>query len=419
MGVSGAFGGAVKPLKKWRLFKATDYVSLMYPCFELLRIYGFFPYKITSGSTMVSSKLGYIYSTLLTGLNFGLMCFLLYQMDVSHKLQYASVPGYLQGNCYVVLGCSIAFVSYVYSSKRMRLLCDLAELSARLPSSSFTQVTKIVHAKDILGFFFLVAQYGNIYSEEATVIVSKILAMYITVVVYLVDTLYVDSVIVLRVCFERVNDNLIALKDSICTEDPHLLRRVYHKQKNPLLLLEIRAMKKQHNDISEVVQRLNSTFSLQIVATVTLTFAEITFSLYFYILQTVGFQSIDLKTQIWFCYFITSVTYYSVKMASIVWACETAKAQAIKTGIIVHEALIGTTDKQVKEELQLFSLQLLHRDNSFQAKGLSLDATLITAIVGGIATYLLILIQFLVAGKTSNPDSQTTPIPIMTSTPGD
>lgn len=356
MGASGAFGTSTKPLKKWRLFKATDYVSLMYPCFELSRIFALFPYKISSGSSIVASKPGYIYATLITGLALALMSFLLYQMDVSHNLQYTSVPGYLQGNCYIVLGCSIAFVSYVYSSRRMQLLCELAELSSRLPSSSFAHVTKIVHAKDILGFFFLIGQLPNLYSEETTVVISKSLAMYITIVVYLVDTLYVDAVIVLRICFERVNDNLIALKDSLGNDDPHLLRRVYHKQKNPLLLLEIRAMKKQHNDISEVVQRLNSTFSLQLVATVTLTFAEITFSLYFYILQTVGFQSIDLKTQIWFSYFITSVTYYSIKMASIVWACETAKAQALKTGIIVHEALIGTTDKQVKEEVIPFHI---------------------------------------------------------------
>ena len=352
MGISGALGGSQKKFKKWRLFRATDYVSLMWPCFELSRIHGLFPYKVTSGPTIVASKPGYIFSTLMTTVNVIFTGIIMYQIDISGTLEYDSVPGQLQGNCYILLGWTVAMVSYINSAKRMKLLSDLADVSARLPASSYTRMTRLVHAKDILGFLFLVGQAPNIYSTNLPLVLGKILDMYTTLVVYLMDTLYVDCVCVLSACFERINENLLALKESIETEEPHLLRRVYHEQKNPLILMEIRALKKQHNDVSEVVQRLNSVFSLQLVATVTLTFAEITFSLYFYILQLIGSEEINLEKQIWYCYFITSVTYYAVKLASIIWACETAKGQALRTGILVHEVLVDTTDKQVKEEVR-------------------------------------------------------------------
>lgn len=93
-------------------------------------------------------------------------------------------------------------------------------------------------------------------------------------------------------------------------------------------------------------------------------------------------------------------------------------------------------------QLQLFSLQILHRENTFCAKGLTVDATLLTAvsnysncsnyidqnivrirfyvsmkyniilcdsintfilqIVGSITTYLLILIQFMFTSNSCN-----------------
>ncbi|XP_011880426.1 PREDICTED: uncharacterized protein LOC105568955 [Vollenhovia emeryi] len=57
-------------------------------------------------------------------------------------------------------------------------------------------------------------------------------------------------------------------------------------------------------------------------------------------------------------------------------------------------------------QLQLFSLQIMHCDNTFSAKGLALDARLLTTMIGTIASYLLIAIQFLITshscdGKTA------------------
>ncbi|KAG7188678.1 hypothetical protein KM043_008300 [Ampulex compressa] len=214
--------------------------------------------------------------------------------------------------------------------------------------------------------------------------------------------LYINCVCVLKACFEKINENLLKLKDALSTDEPHLLRRIYHEQWNPLLLLELRALKKCHLQIGDVINMLNATFSLQIVMTVVLTFAEVTFSLYFYILQQEGGTSIDTNKKIWYSYFVTSAVYYFIKLVLLAWACETSKNQALQIGVNVHEVLISTTNQQIKDELQLFSLQALHRDNLFTAKGLCMDATVLTKVVGGITTYLLILIQFMYANGSCN-----------------
>ncbi|KAL0107247.1 hypothetical protein PUN28_015649 [Cardiocondyla obscurior] len=221
--------------------------------------------------------------------------------------------------------------------------------------------------------------------------------------------LYMNCVCVLKACFKRIDDNLVNLRELVISDEPHLLRRVYHEQKNPFLLMEIKALKKRHLMVSDTVQMLNDIFSLQLLATIVMTFAEITFSLYFYIVQwKESVPIVNLEKQIWHAYFITSLLYYSVKMGFVVWACDTGKDQALEIGTTVHDVLINTSDKQLKDELQLFSLQVLHRENTFCAKGLVVDASLLTAIVGSITTYLLILIQFLVTSKSCSKSTSNT-----------
>ncbi|XP_011298956.1 uncharacterized protein [Fopius arisanus] len=395
MGTSGE-----KSEKRWELFRASNYLSLMWPCFELSRIYGLFPYKFNSKGVIVPSKYGWIYATFISIVNTIFIGVILYLMDISKDLAFDSVPGTLQGNCYLLLAWWVAVVSYLLHSKRMRMLRNFASVSANLSASSFKRLSRIIHGKDIIGFLFLMIQATNLYSSRLDLATSKVVSMYATLLVFFMDMLYADCVLVIGECFKNINEKLLTLKMNMEKDQPHLLRRVYHEKHNPLILMEIRGIKSQHNDVSELVHCLNQTFSLQLVASVTMTFAEVTFSLYFYILQCLGKTGINMEKQIWYSYFSTSVTYYAWKLVVIVWACEMSKDQAVKTGIIVHEVLIDTVDKQVKEELQLFSLQVLHRDNTFTARGLTLDATLLTSVVGGITTYLLILIQFMVSSKS-------------------
>ncbi|GAB1860541.1 Gustatory receptor [Camponotus japonicus] len=400
-----------KVRKRWRLFHAMDFQSLMYPCFIFCRILGIFPYKI-SASTFEISRLRYIASTIVLCIFciYGLT--ILYEMDISGRIEFAGVPATLQGNCYFLLGGFITIVTYILSGPRMRLLQIILDISSRLPPETYEKLSRLIHAKDILGFIFLIAQAPNCYSANYLDSLVKIFALYIILLVFQMDMLYMNCVCVLKACFKKINDNLANLRELVVNDEPHLLRRIYHEQRNPFLLMELKALKKRHLMVSDAVQLLNVIFSLQLLATIVITFAEITFSLYFYILQREnGVALINLDKQIWYDYYVSSILYFSMKIALIVWACETAKDQALEIGTTVHEVLINTSDKQIKDELQLFSLQILHRENAFSAKGLNVDATLLTAIVGSITTYLLILIQFLYTTHScSEKASNTTQI---------
>lgn len=338
--------------QKWRLFRATDFQSLMYPCFVFCFMLGLFPYKMNT-TTFTASRPYYIASTIIICVFIGLLMLVFYLTDISgiESLKFDTVPSALQGNSYFILGGIMAIVAYVMSGARMRFLQALLDISSRLPPDSYHKLSRLIHAKDIFGFLFLIGQAPNVYSPTMYEALTKVYVIYTTLLVFQLDMLYINCVCVLKACFKRVNDNLMNLRELVAHDEPHLLRRIYHEQRNPFLLMELKALKKKHLMVSDIVQMLNATFSIQIVATVIMTFAEITFSLYFYILQWMGRKAIDVDKQIWYSYFTMSIAYYAVKMALIVWACETSKDQALEIGTTVHDVLIATSDKQLKEEV--------------------------------------------------------------------
>ncbi|XP_018351452.1 PREDICTED: uncharacterized protein LOC108753954 [Trachymyrmex septentrionalis] len=100
--------------------------------------------------------------------------------------------------------------------------------------------------------------------------------------------------------------------------------------------------------------------------------------------------------------------FQSLIVLLIVWACETGKHQAQQIGTSIHDVFNVTTDEKIKDELQIFSLQILHCDNTFSAKGFSIDAKLLAAIASNVSVYVTILFQFrnisdsCVLGKTAN-----------------
>jgi len=340
-----------KVQKRWQLFHATDFQSLMYPCFTICLFFGVFPYKINN-SIFEISRIRYILSIAIACLFCSYELVLFYQTNISGNFKFQSVPESLQGNCYYLLSCFIGIVSYVLNKQRMLLLQNIMDVSSRLPAESFQKLSRLIQTKDIVGFLFLIGQILNCFSTNLANTFAKLYGLYITLLVFQMDMLYMNCVCVLKACFKRINDNLASMRELVMNDEPHLLRRIYHEQRNPFLLIELKALKKQHLMISDIVQLLNAIFSLQLLATIVLTFAEITFSLYFFIVQYLYNKKIgDLDKYIWYTTFSTSVTYFAIKILLMVWACETGKDQALEIGTTVHDVLISTSDKQIKDEV--------------------------------------------------------------------
>ncbi|XP_011062605.1 PREDICTED: putative gustatory receptor 28b [Acromyrmex echinatior] len=223
---------------------------------------------------------------------------------------------------------------------------------------------------------------------------------YISLQILQLNMLYVNCVFVLKACFKRIDDNLMILREFVIKDKSHIPRLIYYHQRNPLLLEEFKVLRKEHLMVSNTVQMLNKIFSLQLLATFAIAFIEITFEIYFNTVQWKNGLSISLTKQVHNSFEIFYLTYHILKILLIIWSCETSKNQAIKISTTVHDVLNSTSDKNIKYELHLFSLQILHSNNTFSTKFLTVDATFLTAMVGTVTTYLLILIQFLVSSHS-------------------
>ncbi|XP_039305178.1 uncharacterized protein LOC120357767 [Solenopsis invicta] len=197
-----------------------------------------------------------------------------------------------------------------------------------------------------------------------------------------------------KACFKQINDNLMNLVEPVTNGEPHILKRISYNKRNPLV--EIKALKKQHLAISNTVQVLNKISSLQLLDSITRIFSEVTFTTYFVIMRwKIGMLVDNVSSQMYDTFMIYSMTRSALKLGLLVWACETAKNQAVYINTTVHSVLNSTSNKQIRHELQLFALQLLHYKNVFSAKFFNMDVTLLTGMMGAIITHLLILVQFL------------------------
>ncbi|KYN03759.1 Putative gustatory receptor 28b [Cyphomyrmex costatus] len=386
----------------WQLFRATNFESLMYPCFTFCRILGIFPYKIKA-STIKPCKPYYILSIIVICIFCVYEIKNLYDLNFTNNFMLKGIPVKLERNCFYILSGLTTVITFLLSGPRMRLLQTILMVSLSLSKESYRNLSKLVHAKDIFGFFYIAVQVPIFYYNLQFDALHQIFVIYIYLLVFEMDMLYMNCVCILKACFKQINDSLVYLRTLMTNDGPYLLRITYHKQRNSFLLIQLKALIKQHLVISSTVQMLTRIFSLQLLSTIILTFIEVTFNLYFYLVRLQEEASLNnLAKQIYDDIFITIVTYDIVKILLIVWACETGKNQALVINTTVHEMYNSTKDKEIRYELQLFSMQLMHRKNIFSAKVFIVDATLLTAMVGGVVTYILILLQFLLMSNICN-----------------
>ncbi|KYN14853.1 hypothetical protein ALC57_12962 [Trachymyrmex cornetzi] len=343
-------------MKKWQLFQATDFQSLMYPCFIFCRILGIFPYKMNA-SIFKLSKSRCVVSIVITCM----ICYMQFMFLhwLIHGRKYISdLPLALHGNCYYLFSGFITIVTHVLTSPRMRLLQTIMDISSTLPSKTYKKLSKLIHTKDIFSFFSFFVIITICYYKLKFDLKLYLYTIYISLVVFQMDMLYMNCVCILKACFKRINDNLANLREPVMVDMPHIFSRIY-QQGNPFLLMELKALEKQYLMISNTVQMLNLIFSLQLLSSITLTICEVTFNLYFYITQwcisTLRIDDEDLigkmRKDFWFWYFLICIIYQFLKTASIIWACETGKNQALEIGTTVHIVFNSINDENVKYEV--------------------------------------------------------------------
>lgn len=338
--------------EKWRLFHAKDFPSLMYPCFTISRIFGIFSYRINA-STFEISMPHYILSVVVTCVCSIYVLIRIFGSSLFGKLDMLILPENLADGCTFVFGGFIIVVTFILTGPRTRLLQSILTISERLPSEAYEELSELIHTKDIIGPLLLGLILIFSYTCRNKYEISILFHIYISLAVFQMDMLYMNCVCVLKMCFKKINNDLANMKRIILNNESHISRLNYH-ERNHFLIMELKALKKQHLVISDTVRMLNIIFSLQLLATVVLIFCNVTSTLYYYILYYLYlfFISTSMSVKFHMC-FLSYLGYIFIKITSIVWACETGKNQALQISISIHDVFNITTDEQIKNEVLL------------------------------------------------------------------
>jgi len=352
----------VKMRKRWRLFHATDFQSLMYPCFNFCRILGIFPYKINV-LTFETSKPHYILSTVVTCICSVLILTVIYDITISKTTDFEDVTRDLEIVGTYMCSGFIIIATHILSGSRMRLLQTILEISSKLSSESYQKLSRLIHVKDILGTILVILEVCIYYSKidtfelTSTNVLLVLFTTYLAVMKFLMDMQYMNCVCVLKACFKRLNDYLVRMQKIVVNDELYASRLICHSQKNQFLL-ELRTLKKQHLIISNTVEMLNTIFSIQLLASIANSLFDITFELYFYVVRWQDGISVSLNWQ-FFDALLTSVPLYFMKIMLVVWACETGKNQAQEIGTTIHDVLNKTSDKQIKNEVKTYTITIV------------------------------------------------------------
>ncbi|XP_029044512.2 uncharacterized protein LOC114876831 [Osmia bicornis bicornis] len=285
---------------------------------------------------------------------------------------------------------STVLLTYGQYKAILRFLQELTEASSMVAPKDFNDMAKFVHSKDIFVFLFLSGHVFNCVKSGYTVMtVRNFTTLFMILVNFIMDMFYINSACVLKACFMKINEDLDKLRKPVTKT---FLR---HKQSTASLLMKLKNLEGKQLHLTDVLQLLNKIFITQLVVTSVTTFTIVTFNLYFALLWVQGGERGLKYLQFWYWPYIPSAIYHFLKFATMIWACQTATNKAKQIRTTLHDALSEAIDLSVKRELELFSLQLLHCDTTFSAKMIDMNASLLAEIVGGIALYLLILLQFL------------------------
>ncbi|XP_076752635.1 uncharacterized protein LOC143424429 [Xylocopa sonorina] len=371
----------------WSPYLIHDYISFISPCAFIARLMGLLPYKIVA-SQFVLSKLFIVSSTILTIIYLSFIPLCIRHININH-MHMNEVSVRIHNYFIVTLGPIIIISAYIAKRSLIQTMRSISRVSQILPAEFFSKSSKVIFAKDAIMITPPLIHLLCILMSQNLIVVFICWGTFFTVTV--TNSLYTNSMYVLNGCFQQINDSLINTKETLINDEPHLLRRVYHTQKNPVLLAKFRTLKEQHLKVSTVLRAFNDTLSMQNAAIIALLFVDITFNVFTYMLE----ENEGGKIKTWNSFCLLFLIYHSVHVVMMVWPTEVARMQTEQIGANIHRIIAHTFDEQVITELEMFSLQVLQKDVTLVAMGIAIDATLLTKFLCSITTFLLILIQFL------------------------
>uniref|UniRef100_A0A1I8PGU4 Gustatory receptor n=1 Tax=Stomoxys calcitrans TaxID=35570 RepID=A0A1I8PGU4_STOCA len=151
-----------------------------------------------------------------------------------------------------------------------------------------------------------------------------------------------------------------------------------------------------HNELCVMGVELNGIWSVPILALMAYGFLMVTAQLYFFYCATVN-QIIPSLFRPANSLVITIIflLYVSVKCFSILMLSWLTNLESKKSGVCIHRCATAADNGRIYEMVNHLSLKLFNHAVDFNASGyFSLDMDTLFGFLGGISTYLIILIQF-------------------------
>ena len=166
------------------------------------------------------------------------------------------------------------------------------------------------------------------------------------------------------------------------------------------VLANIRNLREQHWSLRYLADLINDIFGFQILLEFIAVFLDVTGNFYFvlrFILSSENaIEKMATNKELLCICKLGWITAHALKIICVVMLCHKTSAECSRTADhLQHLMLSVPTDAAVTKELLLFSHQINSRPFRFTAFGFfDINRSVLCSFVGGIATYLVVLIQF-------------------------
>ncbi|KAJ9599119.1 hypothetical protein L9F63_010387, partial [Diploptera punctata] len=231
-------------------------------------------------------------------------------------------------------------------------------------------------------FFIMLHNLKKTISDIKYEITINIMALVVNSL-FIIEFQFLKFLIMLKQLFVEINFKL----KLICY---HKIMRA-HDLRTQMSVLNVRSLAGLHENLCSVIKMINYVYSVPLLLSIILVLFYLIFCVFMFISKVFNnenFKCIPIHVYVIFFYFLS-------KAIIIIYYCKICSSKANRTGVLVHQVLRFTINEKIREELELFSLQLLHQKVQFTACGFfPLDFTLLYSVVGAVTTYLVILLQF-------------------------
>ncbi|XP_068895044.1 putative gustatory receptor 28b [Tenebrio molitor] len=158
--------------------------------------------------------------------------------------------------------------------------------------------------------------------------------------------------------------------------------------KKPTRFLALNKICALHHHLTKLVKLFNDTFGVVLLFMFGISFVATVLSL-FYGAAELQASKVKWLKLVWS---LLACLTYTCDMIYVCHVCYETIEEAKKSGELIHK--IETEDHDTRDEMEMFSLQIANEEVEFNAAGFfPINFTLLFSIIGGVTTYMIILIQ--------------------------